>query len=126
MAAARRSALIEFVVVTTGTTFLTAIMIWVVPEFIKVFADYDVQLPFLTLLLMDMSFWTLRLWFLTPLVPIGICLFLNLLRASGVTGEGWNLALLILFILAICTAISFIAIALFMPLVSLIEQLSAK
>ena len=126
MTAARRAALFEFVVITTGATFLMAIMIFVVPEFIKIFADFDVDMPVMTLVLMSVSHWTLKLWFLTPLVPIGICLFLNLLRASGVTGEGWNLALLILFILAMCMAISFIAIALFMPLVSLIEQLSAR
>ncbi|MCH8921635.1 MAG: hypothetical protein IIA67_00630 [Planctomycetes bacterium] len=126
MTAARRAALFEFVVITTGATFLMAIMIFVVPEFIKIFADFDVDMPVMTLVLMSVSHWTLKLWFLTPLVPIGICLFLNLLRASGVTGEGWNLALLILFILAICTAFSLIVIALFMPLVSLIEQLSAR
>jgi type II secretory pathway component PulF len=126
MTAARRTASLEFVAVTIATSTLTAILIFVVPEFIKLFADYEVEMPIMTLILMDVSYWTLRLWFLTPLVPIGICLILNLLRASRVGGESWNLAIWVLLIVAICTAISFIAIALFMPLVSLTEQVSAR
>jgi hypothetical protein len=82
-------------------------------------------MPLLTLIVMDISLWTVRLWFLTPLVPIGACLFLNLLRASGVSNESWITVIWVLMIVAMFAAIGLIAIAMLMPLASLTEQLSA-
>ena len=49
------------------------IMMWIVPQFIKVFADFDVELPWLTMAFISFTVFPIDFWFLfAPIVPVVI------------------------------------------------------
>jgi type IV pilus assembly protein PilC len=59
---------------------LTFIMIFIIPKFEKIFADFKIKLPWLTVTLIDTSRWFVKYWYVIPLVPIFIWLTLKLIR----------------------------------------------
>ncbi len=59
------------VVITVAVLILTGIMIWIIPQFQKVFDDLGTTLPVMTQVLMTISKVVIQFWFLIPLVPIG-------------------------------------------------------
>jgi len=82
------------VVVLVAVGILTFIMLRIVPEFVKIFEGFDVPLPAMTIMLMAISEWTVKLWFLIPLIPISIWLFVKLMRMFEAGRMGWDLFVL--------------------------------
>ena len=82
------------VVITVAALILTAIMIWIVPEFVKIFEDFDTALPWMTQMLMATSYAVVNWWFLLPGIPIGIWLFVKLIRKFQAGRAGWDLFIL--------------------------------
>ena len=68
------------VVISVAAVILTGIMIWIVPQFQSIFDDFGLQLPFMTVALMNTSRLVLEYWFLIPAFPIGIWLMVKLVR----------------------------------------------
>ncbi len=60
------------VVISVAVIILTGIMIWIIPQFKKVFAELGTSLPALTQVLMVISEAVVQFWFLIPLIPISI------------------------------------------------------
>ncbi len=77
-------------VVGIAVLILTLIMIYIVPKFQDIFTDFDLTLPVMTLYLMAISKWTVQFWFLIPLIPISIWLFIKLMRKFKQGRMGWD------------------------------------
>ncbi|HDZ21205.1 hypothetical protein LCGC14_0276460 [marine sediment metagenome] len=71
-------------VITFAVLIVMGIMIWVIPEFTKIFADMNTQLPTMTKVLMIMSKWVARDfgWAVILAIPFGMFMLLKLLRMS--------------------------------------------
>jgi type IV pilus assembly protein PilC len=78
------------VVVTVAVCILTFIMIKIVPEFETIFVEFDLELPAMTLLLVSISNWCVRYWYLIPGVPITIWLTIKLIRKFRHGRIGWD------------------------------------
>lgn len=78
-------------VVLVAVSILTAIMIWIVPSFIKIFQGFDQSLPKMTVLLIAMSTWVSNYWYLIPLIPVAIYFFIKLMKMFEYGREGWDL-----------------------------------
>jgi type II secretory pathway component PulF len=51
-----------------GVVVLTFVMIWIIPKYTKIFADFDASLPAMTQFLISVSYWSFNYWFvLSPL-----------------------------------------------------------
>lgn len=70
------------VVVTVAMSILSFIMIFIIPKFEKIFADFKLKLPFITTMLMDISKWFVKYWYVLPLFPVAIWLTLKLIRMN--------------------------------------------
>ena len=81
-------------VVLFTIAILAFIMIAIIPEFQKIFADFELELPAMTKLLMSMSDRVCKLWFLVPLVPIAMVLFISIVCKFKAGRMGWHLYLL--------------------------------
>jgi type IV pilus assembly protein PilC len=78
------------VVVTVAVGILTFIMIKIVPEFEKIFIEFDLELPTMTIALVAFSNWCVEYWYLIPGVPIGIWLMIKLIRKFKHGRVGWD------------------------------------
>ena len=86
-----KSAMIyPIVVVTVAVCILTFIMIKIVPEFEKIFNDFDLELPPMTVALVNISWWCVDYWFLIPAIPICIWLSIKLIRKFKHGRIGWD------------------------------------
>ena len=83
---------IMVVVFTIG--ILTFIMLFIIPEFQKMFEEFGIELPAMTQLLMAISDRVCKLWFLFPLIPISMMLFISLVCKFRAGRMGWHLYLL--------------------------------
>jgi type IV pilus assembly protein PilC len=70
------------VVVFVAVAILSFIMIFIIPKFEKIFADFKMKLPWLTLQLIATSRWFVKFWYVIPLVPIAIWLSFKLIRLN--------------------------------------------
>jgi type IV pilus assembly protein PilC len=68
------------VVILVAVGILTFIMIFIIPRFKKIFADFNLQLPFATTALMATSEWFVKYWYLLPIFPLAFWLLLKLVR----------------------------------------------
>ena len=82
------------VVITVAVAILTFIMLKIVPVFTKMFADFGLKLPAATQLLVAMSKYVVSCWFLIPLIPVGLFLFIKLARKFRYGRTGWDMFLL--------------------------------
>ena len=73
---------------------LTFIMLKIIPEFQKMFEEFGIELPAMTQLLMSISDRVCKLWFLFPLIPIAMVLFISLVCKFKAGRMGWHLYLL--------------------------------
>jgi type IV pilus assembly protein PilC len=71
-------------VITVAVSILCFIMVYIIPKFEKIFKDFDMQLPELTLRLMQTSHWFAEYWYTIPLYPLGWFLFVKLLRLNRI------------------------------------------
>ncbi len=81
-------------VVVFTVAILTFIMLFIIPEFQKMFTEFGIELPAPTQLLMAISDRTVKLWFLFPLIPIGLILFVSLVCKFKAGRMGWHLFML--------------------------------
>jgi type IV pilus assembly protein PilC len=78
------------VVVMVAVGILTFIMIKIVPAFEKIFKDFKQELPGMTKMLIAISHAAYDYWWAIPAIPIGIWLFVKLLRKFRYGREGWD------------------------------------
>ncbi len=78
------------VVVLVAIIILTFIMIYIVPTFDKMFEDFDLELPDMTKLLIAASRKLSKLWWMVPLIPIVMVIFVMLLRKFRAGRMGWD------------------------------------
>ena len=82
------------VVVLVAVGILAFIMIKIVPQFKKIFDDFDSELPAMTQTLIDISNLTVNYWYLLPLIPIGLVLLIKAIKLIPYGRFGWDLFLL--------------------------------
>jgi len=81
-------------VVVFAVCILVFIMLKIVPAFQKIFQDFGADLPAITKLLIDASYAVAHYWYLLPGIPLGIWLFIKLVRKFGPGRYGWDLFML--------------------------------
>ena len=69
-------------VITIAVGILAFIMVMIVPTFEEMFIEFELPLPAATVLLINMSHAIFKLWFLFILIPLGLLVFIILLRQS--------------------------------------------
>ncbi|HMO35257.1 MAG TPA: type II secretion system F family protein [Gemmatales bacterium] len=66
------------VVILVAVAILSFILIYIIPKFKKIFADFQMKLPAITELLLDISDFFKDNWYVFPLVILGMWLFIKL------------------------------------------------
>lgn len=79
------------VVVLVAVGILTFIMLWIVPRFQKIFDDFGTDLPVMTKVLIAVSTFIGTYFYLIPLFPFGIWMFVKLVRKFRHGRYGWDL-----------------------------------
>ncbi|HEY2414602.1 MAG TPA: type II secretion system F family protein [Pirellulaceae bacterium] len=83
------------VVVMVAVGILTFIMLKIVPVFQKMFEEFGLKLPAMTTLLVNISKWVVNHgWWMMPLVPICLWIFVKLLRKFKHGRMGWDMYML--------------------------------
>ncbi len=82
------------VVVLVAVGILAFIMVKIVPQFKKIFADFGSELPPMTQVLIDISNFTVSYWYLIPLIPVGIMLMIKAIKLIPYGKFGWDLFML--------------------------------
>ncbi|MBL8892712.1 MAG: type II secretion system F family protein [Planctomycetaceae bacterium] len=81
------------ILVTFG--ILAAIILYIVPQFLKMFEEFGMKdLPFVTTLLVDVTNTCTRLWFMFPLIPFTVIMFIALVCRFKAGRMGWHLYIL--------------------------------
>src|SRR5947209_3180085 len=70
------------VVIMVAVSILSFIMIFIIPKFEKIFADFKLKLPWLTEMLISVSRWFVKFWYVLPLIPVALILFFKLIRLN--------------------------------------------
>ena len=70
------------VVILVAGTILGFILYFIIPKFKKIFADFGVELPKITIVLLAASDWVVEYFYVVPLFPISFWLFCKLLRKN--------------------------------------------
>jgi type IV pilus assembly protein PilC len=81
-------------VVLFAVGILVFIMLKIVPAFIKIFDDFDTDLPIITVVLIQASNIVKDYWYLLPGVPTAIWLMVKLIRKFSAGRDGWDLFIL--------------------------------
>src|SRR2546423_8253058 len=74
------------VVISVAVAILSFIMIFIIPKFEKIFADFKMKLPWITDMLITVSRWFVKYWYVIPLIPIAIWLTFKLIRLNRTGG----------------------------------------
>jgi type IV pilus assembly protein PilC len=83
------------VVVLVAVGILTFIMLRIVPVFQKMFEEFGLKLPAMTVLLINISKWVVHHgWYMMPLIPVCLWLFVKLLRKFKHGRMGWDMYVL--------------------------------
>src|SRR4051794_8698088 len=83
------------VVVLVAVGILTFIMLKIVPVFQKMFEEFGLKLPAMTNLLINISNWVVKHgWWMMPLIPVGLWIFVKLLRKFKHGRMGWDMFVL--------------------------------
>ena len=77
-------------VVTFATLILTFIMLKIVPQFEKIFVDFDADMPQITTMLITSSHLVATYWYLLPAIPIAMVLMVKLIRKFELGRYGWD------------------------------------
>lgn len=70
------------VVIGVAVAILTFIMIFIIPKFEKIFADFKIKLPWITEALIATSRWFVKYWYVLPLIPMALWLTFKLIRLN--------------------------------------------
>ena len=81
-------------VVLFTVCILTFIMLFIIPQFKTMFEEFGIDLPLATQLLIEISNKVTQMWFLAPLIPISIVLFISIVCKFKAGRMGWHLFLL--------------------------------
>lgn len=73
-------------VIVIAGGIVSGIMIYIVPKFAKIFADFGTELPAITLLLINMSDWLATYWYMLVGIPFALMIILKLVKKNK-TGE---------------------------------------
>lgn len=79
------------VVVLVAVGILAFIMVKIVPQFKKIFADFGSELPPMTQILIDISNFVCVYWYLIPLIPISVMLMIKGIKLIPYGKFGWDL-----------------------------------
>ncbi len=83
------------VVVLVAVGILTFIMLKIVPVFQKMFEEFGLKLPAMTTLLVNISKWVVAHgWWMMPLVPFCLWIFVKMLRKFKHGRMGWDMFVL--------------------------------
>jgi type IV pilus assembly protein PilC len=83
------------VVILVAVGILTFIMLKIVPVFQKMFEEFGLKLPVMTVILINISNWVVKYgWFSIPLIPVVIWLFVKLLKKFKHGRMGWDMFVL--------------------------------
>jgi len=82
------------VVIIVAVGILAFIMGNIVPVFRDMFVEFELKLPPATELLIAMSDYVVKAWFLIPLIPVAIWLFVKLVRKFKHGRMGWDMFIL--------------------------------
>ncbi len=82
------------VVISVAAGILTFIMLKIVPVFTKMFEEFGLTLPKPTMLLIAVSKWVVDFWFLIPMIPVALFLFVKLARKFKHGRMGWDMFIL--------------------------------
>ncbi len=77
-------------VVLFAVSILVFIMLKIVPQFEKIFKDFNTKLPDITLMLINASKWVGNWWYIMPAFPIGYWLYVKLMRKFAPGRMGWD------------------------------------
>ncbi len=77
-------------VVLFAVSILVFIMLKIVPQFEKIFKDFNTKLPDITLMLIYIAKWVGNWWFLIPVIPVAYWLYVKLLRKFAPGRMGWD------------------------------------
>ncbi len=77
-------------VVFFAVSILVFIMLKIVPQFQKIFHDFNTTLPPITNMLIDIAGWVGRWYFLIPAIPIGYWMYVKLMRKFAPGRLGWD------------------------------------
>lgn len=69
-------------VITVATGIVAGIMYFIIPKFKKIFLDFGVDLPAITILLMSISDTVVNYWYLIPAIPLGLFLFIKIVKKN--------------------------------------------
>src|SRR5438132_1545276 len=70
------------VVISVAVSILTFIMLFIIPKFEKIFADFKIKLPWITEMLISTSRWFVKYWYVLPLIPMALWLTFKLIRLN--------------------------------------------
>ncbi|MGH9677670.1 MAG: type II secretion system F family protein, partial [Candidatus Acidiferrum sp.] len=70
------------VVILVAVAILTFIMLFIIPKFEKIFKDFNMKLPWITEMLIDVSRWFGNYWYVLPLFPLTFWLLIKLIRLN--------------------------------------------
>jgi len=87
------------VVVFVAVSILAFIMIKIVPSFEKIFDSFETTLPAATLILIQISKMTVNYWYLIPGIPIGLWLFVKMVKKFRDGRMGWDMFMLKVFVI---------------------------
>ena len=73
---------LEKVPVVVYVLLLVTVFVEIVPAFEKIFKDFDTTLPDITIALITVSQFVQDWWFMLPLIPVSLFLFVKLLRLN--------------------------------------------
>jgi len=82
------------VVVLVAVGILAFIMVKIVPQFKKIFADFGSELPPMTQILIDISNFVCNYWYLIPLIPVSVMLMIKAIKLIPYGKFGWDLYVL--------------------------------
>ncbi len=73
-------------VITVATGIVGFIMYWIIPKFKKIFMDFGIELPGITIALIKISDWVVDYFYLIPAIPVVLWLTLKIIKKNK-TGE---------------------------------------
>jgi type IV pilus assembly protein PilC len=82
------------IVILVASGILTFLILKIVPTFEEMFEEFELKLPAMTQLLIAISTGIATYWYLIPAIPIGIFLFIKLIRKFRHGRMGWDMFIL--------------------------------
>jgi len=73
-------------VISVAVGIVGFIMYWIIPKFKNIFNDFDIDLPVITIWLIDLSDWVVNFWYLIPVFPVALYLLIKIIKKNK-TGE---------------------------------------